>query len=91
MLDCPDLIVSEEDFDDIEADFGLRQIDLGEVKEGGAGEASLAFEVNGVGGASPLADGAGFDFDEDEAIVVVADEVDFAVATAEVGGEEAES
>lgn len=38
-----------------------------------------------------MADGASFDFDEDEAIVVAADEVDFAVATAEVGGEEVES
>lgn len=36
MLDFLDLMVGEEDFDDIEADFGLRQIDLGEVGEGGA-------------------------------------------------------
>lgn len=86
-----DLLAVQEHLDDVEADLDGRLPEPAQVIERRAGEAAAAFGVDCSGRAAPVFGGAGFDFDEDEAVGVAEDQVDLAAGGAVVGGEELEA
>ncbi len=71
-----------EDFDDVEAEADVGEVEEAQPGHGAFGHAALFVVVDGVGWAPAFLAGAGFHFDEDECFFrfVAADEVDFAAA-----------
>ena len=91
VADFADSAPFEEDLDDIEADFDRRAAEQAEVTEAGAGEAASAFGIDGVRGAGPFLGGAGFDLDEDEAVMLAENKINLTTTRAEIGGQEFEA
>ena len=69
--------VAEQHFHDVETDFDRRILDEPEVIEGRFREETPFAGIDGGGGARPILGGTSFDFDEDQAVLVAKDEVDF--------------
>jgi len=80
--------VVEDDFHDVESDFDRRILEQAQVIERGSGEALAPLLVHRRRRARPLLRGTRLDFNEDEAVVVSEDEVDFAARGAKVCSEE---
>jgi len=90
MSDLGDLAIAQDDFDDIESDSDGRIAQFAQVIEGGEGEPTAFAGIDGGGGAQPGALGSGFDLDDDQAIVLPKDEVQFASMGPVIGDQEFE-
>ena len=78
MADLGDRAVVQEDFDDIETDFDARIFQEAEVIECALREEATLAGIDARRRTQPVFAGARFDFDEDEAISVAKDEINFA-------------
>jgi len=76
MPDFLHVAIGQEDFDDVEADFHRRVSEQAQVIESGAGKALSPLAVHCGSRPGPFFGGAGFDLDEDQAILFAKDEID---------------
>ncbi len=83
--------VIEEHLDDVEAHLGRGISEETQVIESGPGQTPPPFAIHGGSGAGPFLGSAGFDLDEDEAVMLAENKINLTTTRAEIGGQESEA
>src|SRR5437868_3331375 len=87
MPNLTDGAVLEQDFNDVEADFDSRIFEQAQVIERSLGKQPLFRGIDRGGRTIPILGRTRFDFDENQAILVAENEVDFPAARSKIGRE----